>query len=350
MTLRDVFPLIRDTFREWSEDEAPRHAAALSYYTAFSLAPLLLVVIAITSLFYGREAITDRLSNQFVSVVGENGAEVIETLVASAAQQDAGGIAAVIGIVTALFGAAGLFGNLQAALNAMWDIEPKPGRGIVGMLQDRFLSFTMVLGIGFLLLVSLIISSALSSLNEFITGYMPGLELIASVIGFIVSLAVITFFFAAIFKVLPDATITWRDVWIGALATAVLFTVGQYILGWYLANNDAGAAYGTAGSFIALLLWVYYSAQILLFGAEFTQVYAMRFGSHIQPEEDARWAPDADIATPAARPLPIPPQRTPVPAPIRSNRRTNPATADLDARPLAYAFLAFVAGLIVARR
>lgn len=292
--MSETIDLLKETIREWLEDEAPRHAAALAYYTAFSLAPLLLIIIALVSLFFEQEIVTGQLRQQLVGIIGQNSADLIDTILESAVNRSDNGITAAIGIVVALLGAAGLFGNLQAALNAMWEVEPKPGGGIMGFIRTRFLSFTMILGIGFLLLVSLVVSSAVATLGEYLIGLAPGMELLINIFSFILSFGVITLLFASIFKVLPDVEIRWRDVWVGALGTAFLFTLGQYLLGLYLSTSAPGAAYGAAGSLILLLVWVYYSAQILLLGAEFTQVYARRYGMRIEPSEHATWAPDAE--------------------------------------------------------
>src|SRR5581483_5891761 len=185
--------------------------------------------------------------------------------------------ATVVGIVTLLLGASGVFGQLQDALNTVWEVEPKPGRGIWGLIKDRFLSLTMVFGTGFLLLVSLVITAAVSAAGGTLRGLGPGLE----------AIAVVTLLFALIYKFLPDAKIAWRDVWVGAVATAVLFVIGKFAIGLYLGHASIGSAYGAAGSFVVVLVWTYYSAQILLFGAELTQVYANRSGSHVEPARDA---------------------------------------------------------------
>src|SRR5581483_4191365 len=195
--------------------------------------------------------------------------------------------ATVVGIVTLLLGASGVFGQLQDALNTVWEVEPKPGRGIWGLIKDRFLSLTMVFGTGFLLLVSLVITAAVSAAGGTLRGLGPGLEAIAHVVVEIVSFAVVTLLFALIYKFLPDAKIAWRDVWVGAVATAVLFVIGKFAIGLYLGHASIGSAYGAAGSFVVVLVWTYYSAQILLFGAELTQVYANRSGSHVEPARDA---------------------------------------------------------------
>ena len=294
--LKTLFSLLKDTFKEWNEDKAPRLAAALAYYTAFSIAPLLIVVIAIASFAFGEEAVRGQLDNQIQEVVGAEAASAIQDMLAATAQEDAGVLASVIGVVTLLLGAAGLFGQLQDALNTVWGVEPKPNQGILATLRSRFLSFTMVLGVGFMLLVSLILSTALTALNTWMTNLLPGGGIVLQIINQVISFGVITLLFAAIYKILPDVEIQWRDVWMGAAVTALLFTIGKFLIGLYLAQSSVSSSYGAAGSFVVLLLWVYYSAQILLFGAEFTQVYASRYGSQIVPSENAQFISDETLA------------------------------------------------------
>jgi membrane protein len=283
-----VFDLLKTTFNEWNEDKAPRLAAALAYYTAFSIAPLLVIVIAVVGLVYGQEAARGQIVQQIQNEVGRDTAEIIQTMIENANSEPAGIVATVIGIVTIIFGAAGFFGQLQDALNTIWEVQPKPNRGIKDVIRERFLSFTMVLGIGFLLLVSLVISAVLSSLHNFVIGLLPGAQLLTQILNFVLSFGVVTLLFAMIYRVLPDVDLAWKDVAIGAVITALLFTIGKFLLSLYLGNSGVASSYGVAGSFVVLLLWVYYSAQILLFGAEFTQVYARRHGSlYIQPTENA---------------------------------------------------------------
>ncbi len=291
--LKVLFELFKETFQEWNEDRAPRLAAALSYYTTFSIAPFLIVVIAIAGLAFGTEAVQGRLDEQIQGLVGREGADVIQEVISNARRPSESIPATIIGIVTLLLGAGGVFGQLQDALNTVWGVEPKPGRGILATIKDRFISFSMVLGVGFLLLVSLVISTVLSSVHSYFLGLMPGAEVLLQIINFAVSFGVITLLFAMIYKILPDVKIEWRDVWTGAAFTALLFTIGKYALGLYLGNSGVASTYGAAGSLVIILLWIFYSAQILLFGAEFTQVYARHHGSMIVPTENAQLL-DAD--------------------------------------------------------
>lgn len=290
MKAKDVFPLIKETMKEWSEDNATRLAAALAYYTIFSIPPLLIIALAIAGQVFDREIAQQRLIGQIVGLVGSGGESVgegIEAILDNASRPEGSLIAIIVGIVTLFFGASGVFGELHSALNTIWEIAPKPGRGILGTFKDRFFSFTMVLGIGFLLLVSLVLTTVLSALGDFFTGLMPETVIVMQILNQAISFGLITILFGLIFKVIPDVKIAWRDVWIGAAATALLFTLGKFLIGLYLGNSAVASTYGAAGSLIVILLWVYYSAQILFLGAEFTQVYANRYGSRIVADEDA---------------------------------------------------------------
>ena len=287
MNPQAIFALLKQTVSEWLEDRASRLGAGLAYYTAVSLAPLLIILIAIAGFVLGRQAVEGQVVAQIQGLVGKTGAEAIQAMIASASQPKAGIIATVVSIATLLFGASGVFGALQDALNTIWEVTPKPGRGMMGMLRNRFVSFTMLLGVGFLLLVALVLSAGLAALGKFLGGLLPIPEAVLQAMNFVISFGVITLLFALIYKILPDAEIRWSDVWTGAAVTALLFTIGKFVLGLYLGKSSAGSAYGAAGSLIVVLLWVYYSAQILFFGAEFTQVYANTYGSRVVPSPNA---------------------------------------------------------------
>jgi membrane protein len=283
-----MLSLLKQTASEWMEDDAPSLGAALAYYTVFSLAPLMTIAIAIAGFFFGKEAAQGQIFDELRVLLGEEGGKAVEEMVQSAsAQPTAGVVATIISVIILLFGASGVFGQLQASLNKMWGVKPKPGRGVLGMIQDRLLSFGFTLVVGFLLLVSLLLTAGIALVADWLGGLMPGSETLAQILNLVLSLAMITLLFAMIFKFLPDAKIAWRDVWIGAFLTAVLFTIGKFALGIYLGKSGVASSYGAAGSLIVLLLWVYYSSQILFFGAEFTQVYANRFGSRVAPADDA---------------------------------------------------------------
>jgi membrane protein len=283
------FGLFKQTFSEWLEDKAPQLGAALAYYTVFSLAPLVLVLLAIVGLIFRNDpgGAWNKITEQMSYFLDKSAVEVVQNIAQKAAQPNKSLLATIIGILLALFGASGVFGQLQDALNIIWGVKAKPGGGIWGFLRSRFLSFAMVGGVCFLLLVSLTLESVLKGFSHYIQGALPGGIVIAMAAYWIFDLAVIILLFAIIFKFLPDAKIQWRDVWIGAAMTAAFFAIGKWALGLYLGSGSAASAYGAASSLITLLLWVYYSSQILLFGAEFTQVYASQAGRGIAPDEQA---------------------------------------------------------------
>ncbi|HZF09605.1 MAG TPA: YihY/virulence factor BrkB family protein [Thermoanaerobaculia bacterium] len=281
------WPVLKETVKEWQDDNVLELGAALAYYTIFSLAPLLFIAIAIAGLVYGRDAVQGRLVTEIQGLIGRQGAEAVQTMLAHTWRQGSSGLVAVVGAVTILFGASGVFGQLQSSINRIWDVAPRPERAILGYLKARFLSFGMVLGIGFLLLVSLVVSAALAALSAYAIGLLPSLKVLFQVAGSVVSFAVVTLLFAMIFRFLPDVRISWEDVWIGSAVTALLFEAGKFLIGLYLGRSSVTSAYGAAGSLVVILLWVYYSSQILFFGAEFTQVYARRYGQRIQPSAHA---------------------------------------------------------------
>jgi len=283
------FALLKQTAQEWIEDKAPQLGAALAYYAVFSLAPLIVVLLAIVGFLFRNDpaGAWNRLTEQMGYFLDRSAVEMVRGIAANAAQPAKSAVATIIGIALALFGAGGVFGQLQDALNTIWEVKPKPGAGIAGFLRTRFLSFAMVGGVCFLLLVSLVIESLLKGFSHYVQSIVPGGIVIALVAYWVFDLALIILLFAWIFKYLPDAKIQWRDVWIGAALTAVLFAVGKWALGLYLGSGSAASAYGAASSLISLLLWVYYSSQILLFGAEFTQVYATHAGRGVAPDEHA---------------------------------------------------------------
>jgi len=288
MKPQETFSLLKATAFEWLDDQAPTLGAALAYYTVFSLAPLLIISIALAGLVFGAEAAQGQIFDQLRGLLGDASGKAMQEIVQSAsAEPKTGVVATVIGFVTLLFGASGAFGQLQASLNIIWGVQPKPGRGILGIIRDRSLSFGFILVVGFLLLVSLLLTAGIAFVGKQFGAMVPGMEALIQILNSILSLAVITLLFGMMFKILPDANIAWRDVWIGAFITALLFTLGKFALGFYLGRSGVASSYGAAGSLIVLLLWVYYSSQVVFFGAEFTQVYANRFGSHVTPSSNA---------------------------------------------------------------
>lgn len=277
--LRIFFDLLKETFTDWNEDHAPRLAAALAYYTAFSIAPLLVIAIAIAGAVLGQNEVQSQVITMVSQNVSGDAASLVEGMIESAAQPKAGTAAAVLGIITLVLGASGAFGQLQGALDVIWNVEDRPRRGgVVGYLRTNLLNFGLVIFVGFLLLVSLIVNALLASASTWISGFV-GAGFVFQIVNLLVAFGVITLLFALIYKVLPNADVAWRDVWVGAAFTALLFSIGRFALSLYLAQSSTTSAYGAAGSFVVILLWVYYSAQILLFGAEFTQVFSLRFGT-----------------------------------------------------------------------
>ena len=285
--------LVKSTAIEWSEDQAPMLGAALAFYSVLSIAPLLLIAVGVASVVFGEQAASGELADKLKKFVGEQGADALQAMLQNAHKPGAGPIAAVVGFATLLFAASGVFGQLQTAMNTIWEVQPKPGRGILGIVKDRFLSFAMVLGTGFLLLTSLILSTVVSATLNFVQNMAPGLKPLLALSDTLVSAVVVILLFALIFKLMPDAKVAWRDVWVGAGLTTVLFLIGKALIGLYLGRSSYGSAYGAAGSLVILLVWIYYSSQILFFGAEFTQVYANRYGSQIRPASNAIRVPDS---------------------------------------------------------
>jgi len=285
---KTIFTLLKETVDEWNKDKASRLAAALAYYTVFSLSPLLIIAIAIAGAIFGEEAARGEIVGQIQGLVGKDGAEFIQTAIESAAKPtEGGGFASAISVVVLLFGASGVFAQLQDALNTIWEVQPDPKAGAGGFIRARFLAFSMVLGIGFLLLVSLLLSAGLSGVVAYLGNLFPIISSLLQVANFVLGFIVTTVLFGLIYKFLPDVKITWSDVLIGAAMTSLLFSIGRYALGLYLGNSSFGSTYGAAGSLVIILAWVYYAAQILFFGAEFTQVYARRYGSQIVPDKNA---------------------------------------------------------------
>jgi membrane protein len=272
--------------------------AALAFYTVFSLAPILLIVIAMAGLVFGQEAAEGHIIGQIQDLVGDDSAKAIQGMLAYARRPSTSLIATGVALVTLLFGATSVFAQVQDALNVIWGVETKSGRGIIQIIKDRFISFVAVLGSGFLLLVSLVLSAALAAVGHTVESVLPAPELILQAINFLLSFVVITLLFAMIYKLIPDVLNNWQDVWVGAGMTSLLFTIGKSLIGLYLGKSEVGLAYGAAGSLIVVLLWVYYASQIFLFGAEFTAVYAAFRGSQLKPTPNALPIHDGASAVP----------------------------------------------------
>ena len=289
MNLKGLWTLIKDTFAQWSDDNPFQLAAALAYYTLFSMAPLLMIAIAVAGLVFGQEASQNQVIGIIEDLVGAQGARAIQEIIESAGQRpDAGFFATLVGMILLLLGAGGVVGQLQDSLNTIWRVVPKTSRGIMGFLQDRLVSYSMVLSVGFLLVVSLVISAVLTAVSGIVGGFLSIDAATAHVLDFVVSFAFIMLLFAIIYKFVPDVRIAWRDVWIGAATTSLLFSVGKFLIGFYLGHSTVASIYGAAGSLVTLLLWVYYSSLMFFFGAELTQVYATRYGSRAVAAEKAQ--------------------------------------------------------------
>ncbi|HTR42098.1 MAG TPA: YihY/virulence factor BrkB family protein [Pseudomonadales bacterium] len=273
-------------FSIWSDVNASSLGAAIAFYTIFAIAPLFILVLALAGAVFGSEAAHRELFGQIHGLIGQNGSEAIQSILAAADQPKANLLATIIGFIALFVGASTVFIQLQLSLNAIWNVRPKSG-GLRNFIRHRLLSFAALLGIGFLLLVSLVVSAGLEAAGKWMGGIFPAHEVIWRIIDWAISLGTITLLFAMIFKMLPDVRIAWHNVWVGSFVTALLFTTGKFLLGAYLGRSTLSSAYGAAGSFVIVLLWVYYSAQILLFGAASIRVYAKEHGSPIRPSANA---------------------------------------------------------------
>jgi membrane protein len=281
-----MWPLLRATLSDWYEDRAQRIGAALAYYTIFALAPGLVIVMALAGLMLGPGA-ESQIMGQIRELIGAQGATAIEATIRSARNETLGATGTALALVPLVFGLWGVFGELQDGLNTIWGVTPKPGRRMRDILKERFWSFAMVVGTGFVLLVSLVLSAWLAAVGTYVGGLLPAPAAGLEALNFVISFVVITGSFALIFKLLPDVRIAWRDVWLGAAVTSLFFTVGKFLIGLYLGKSAVASAYGAAGSLVIIVVWVYYSAQILLLGAEFTKVWTKRRGSGFVPERTA---------------------------------------------------------------
>ena len=290
MTFADIRQLLKDSISAWIDDYAPSMGAALSYYTIFSIAPLLVIVIAIAGLAFGSEAASGAIFEQLRGMVGDTGATAVQGLVLSASKPATSIFAAITGLLTLVLGATTVLGELQSALDRIWRAPASTGQGVRKMVRAKIAALSLILAIGFLLLTSLVLSAALAALGDLTSAWFGRMKWLLEALNFIVSFFVITVLFGMIYKILPRVRIGWRDVWTGAAVTALLFTVGKFLIGLYLGKSGVTSGFGAAGSVVVLLVWVYYSAQIFLLGAEFTAIYAYRFGSlrgQARPEADA---------------------------------------------------------------
>ncbi|MFT2007094.1 YihY/virulence factor BrkB family protein [Pontibacter sp. 13R65] len=295
-TISKIWPLLKATFEGFNDNNSLLLAAALAFNAIFSIPPLLVIIIQAAGFFLGEKAVSGELSEQISSAIGPNAAQSIEEIVQNAAISEAGGIAFWIGIGTLIFASTTFFATLQQSLNTVWNLKPKPTNGIIKMLQVRLFSFGIVLSIAFLMLLSLLVSTIIAFLSEYITRAFPEISVVfISLVDIVISISIITILFALMFKFLPDAIIRWRDVWVGALITALLFVIGKYLISWFIGTSDPGSAYGAAGSIVVILMWIYYTSAIVLVGAEITQQYATVFGRQIVPKAHAVFYKEQEI-------------------------------------------------------
>jgi membrane protein len=277
--LSETWKLLKDTILSFIEDDALSRGAAIAFYTVTSLAPVLLIVVAIAGLVFGRDAAQSAIIGQLSGLMGSQAAEVLQSAVASASGTSSGIIATIVGMMTLMITASGVFGELQSTLNAIWKAEPTGLTTVSRLIRARAASLGLVAALGFLLMVSLVVSAALTAFGNYLNSAMPFVALLLAGMHFVVSLLLISALFAAIYKVLPDRHLEWRDVVVGGFVTAILFNIGKSLIGWYIGSSAVASSYGAAGALIVLLLWVYYSIQIFLLGAEFTKIYGNRHGA-----------------------------------------------------------------------
>ena len=286
--VKNMGSLLKETFTQWINRDPFRNSTVIAYYTIFSMPGLLIIIINLTGYFFEQQAVSDEIDQQIRALIGGKAAEDVQAIVSNANQSKGFTVSSIISLATLLFGATGVFYQLQQTLNLMWEVKPQPKRKLLKLVMDRLFSFGLILVVGFLLLVSLVLSTVLSMISNWVAAYFSdSLNIVFRLLDLSISLGVITLLFAAIYKFLPDVEIEWRDVWIGALVTSLLFVLAKFALGFYFAYSDPGSTYGAAGSIIMIMLWVSYAGMILFFGAEFTRVYARRHGRRISPSEFA---------------------------------------------------------------
>jgi membrane protein len=276
MSAKTLFQILQATFASWNRHEAPRLGAALAFYTILSLSPLVIIVLALAGLIFNRSTAQAHILSQVQGMIGPDGGKAVESMLASAQRPAAGILGTIVGLLSLLFGASGVFTELRSALNLIWEVTPEKTSGVVRLLRERFFSFGMVLSIGFLLLVSLVVSTILAAIGKFFGGLLPVPSPVVAVLNFFLSYLGVAVLFGLIFRLVPEAKVRWRNVWLGALVTALFFSIGKTLIGLYLGKSSVGSAYGAAGSVIVVIVWVYYSAQIFFFGAEFTHAYTER--------------------------------------------------------------------------
>jgi len=298
LSFKGMWEVFKNAFKGFDEDKVTKLSGSLAYYTVFSMGPLLIVIISLCGLFLGREAVEGKIYGQLAGFVGSDTALQLQQIIKNASLAGKSKVAAIIGGIVLLVGSTTVFAEIQDSINSIWGLRPKPKRGWVKLLQNRFLSFSVIVGLGFLLLVSLGVSSIIDMFSSYLSNRFPEITLVVFyIINVLITLCVTTVIFAVIFKVLPDASIKWKDVFAGAVATAILFMLGKFGISFYISKSSVGTTYGAAGSLVVLLLWVYYSALILYFGAEFTKAYAIKYGSNIYPNQYAVTTKTIEVET-----------------------------------------------------
>lgn len=298
VSFKGIWEILKNSFSGFSQDNVTKLSGSLAYYTVFSMGPLMVVIIYLCGLFLGRDAAEGSIFTQLSGFVGHDTALQLQDIIKNASISGKSSVAAVIGIITLLIGATTVFGDIQDSINRIWGLKPKPKRGWLKMIQNRFLSFSVIVSLGFLLLVSLGVSALIEGLSNHLRSLYPDVTVVVFyIINLLLTLIISTLIFAVVFKVLPDAEITWKDVIAGAFATAILFMLGKFGISFYISKSNIGTTYGTAGSIVILLLWVYYSAIILYFGAEFTKAYALKYGSEIHPSSYAVTMKQVEVET-----------------------------------------------------
>jgi len=298
VSFKGMIEVLKNAFSGFSNDKVTKLSGSLAYYTVFSMAPLLIVIISLCGWFLGREAVEGKIYDQLTSFVGADTAAQLQEMIKSASLAGKSKIAAIIGGITLLVGSTTVFAEIQDSINQIWGLKPKPKRGWLKMLQNRFLSFSVIVSLGFLLLVSLGVTTIVDGFSERLRAFFPDVTVVVFyIINILITLLVVSVIFGVIFKVLPDAEIKWKDVRSGAIATGILFMIGKFAISFYISKSNVGSTYGTAGSLVVLLLWIYYSSIILYFGAEFTKAYAVKYGSEIHPNHYAVTTKTVEVET-----------------------------------------------------
>lgn len=296
LNAKGIWNLLANSFNGFIDNKVLKLSAALAYYTVFSVGPMIIIIIYFAGVVYGQDAVQGTIFGEIKGLVGAEAAIQIQNMIKNAALSNKGNFAAIVGFVTLLIGATGVFAEIQDSINDIWGLKPKPKKGWLKMLVNRLLSFSVVISLGFILLVSLILNGLIEALMERLQARFPNITVVVVyIINLLITFSVITSLFAIIFKVLPDALIRWKDVVIGSMVTAILFMMGKFAITFYIGSSDVGSTYGAAGSLVVLLVWVYYSSVILYFGAEFTKAYATDYGSPIRPSQYAVWVKHVEV-------------------------------------------------------